>query len=358
MAGSRCRPGALGSPGGGPDRRAARRCARWRPAGRGPWPRRRCPARLVPVPARRRPTRQGPEAADGHDDRRGAGRGRLGGRLGAGRGRGHVPRPGPDQHAERPQEPCLVRPAGRAGRRRAPGAHGPGPRPARADRRGLRRDPGRRPRLGPPTPAGRAVVAPAGRSPARGVRRQGHRTHRAPVDAETLRQWTAEPTTGTGNDTVADILARHEAELWSRREEDGSAYLRLLLPLAEYPAGEQAKPTPQAFPETRSDEAAQERPEFYDFDLFQVAGTDVAWEDRPLDEAAYTVFDTETTGLQPAEGDEIIAIGAVRVVNGRLLRQETFDRLIDPHRPVSSMAQRIHGISGDVLRGQAPASMS
>src|SRR6266542_451543 len=174
MAGSRCRPGALGSPGGGPDRRAARRCARWRPAGRGPWPRRRCPARLVPVPARRRPTRQGPEAADGHDDRRGAGRGRLGGRLGAGRGRGHVPRPGPDQHAERPQEPCLVRPAGRAGRRRAPGAHGPGPRPARADRRGLRRDPGRRPRLGPPTPAGRAVVAPAGRSPARGVRRQGH----------------------------------------------------------------------------------------------------------------------------------------------------------------------------------------
>src|SRR6266508_3714957 len=147
MAGSRCRPGALGSPGGGPDRRAARRCARRRPAGRGPWPRRRCPARLVPVPARRRPTRQGPEAADGHDDRRGAGRGRLGGRLGAGRGRGHVPRPGPDQHAERPQEPCLVRPAGRAGRRRAPGAHGPGPRPARADRRGLRRDPGRRPRL-------------------------------------------------------------------------------------------------------------------------------------------------------------------------------------------------------------------
>jgi DNA polymerase III subunit epsilon len=176
----------------------------------------------------------------------------------------------------------------------------------------------------------------------------------APVDAETLRQWTAEPTTGTGNDTVGEILARHEAELWSRREEDGSAYLRLLLPLAEYPAGEQAKPTPQAFPETRSDEAAQERPEFYDFDLFQVAGTDVAWEDRPLDEVAYTVFDTETTGLQPAEGDEIIAIGAVRVVNGRLLRQETFDRLIDPHRPVSSMAQRIHGISGDVLRGQPP----
>src|SRR6266511_170156 len=210
MAGSRCRPGALGSPGGGPDRRAARRCARRRPAGRGPWPRRRCPARLVPVPARRRPTRQGPEAADGHDDRRGAGRGRLGGRLGAGRGRGHVPRPGPDQHAERPQEPCLVRPAGRAGRRRAPGAHGPGPRPARADRRGLRRDPGRRPRLGPPTPAGRAVVAPAGRSPARGVRRQGHHVrHRRRLHPDLL----VDLATLTGSATVA--LGKRTAALFT-----------------------------------------------------------------------------------------------------------------------------------------------
>jgi DNA polymerase-3 subunit epsilon len=175
----------------------------------------------------------------------------------------------------------------------------------------------------------------------------------APVDAETLRQWTAERTTGTGNDTVADILARHEAEVWSRREEDGSGYLRLLLPLAGYQAGEQARPAPRAsVAEPGPDEASQARPEFYDFDLFQATVTDVAWDHRPLDEIAYTVFDTETTGLQPAEGDEIIAIGAVRVVNGRLLRQETFDRLVDPHRPVPAASRRIHGISGDMLRGQ------
>ncbi len=176
-----------------------------------------------------------------------------------------------------------------------------------------------------------------------------------PVGAEALRQWTAERTAGTGNDTVADILARHEAQVWSRGEEDGSpyAYLRLLLPLAARPAGEQAARTPPVHaPEPRPDESSPARPEFYDFDLLQPTATDIAWEHRPLDGIAYTVFDTETTGLQPTEGDEIIAIGAVRVINGRLLRQETFDRLVDPHRRVPAASRRIHGISGDMLRGQ------
>ena len=64
------------------------------------------------------------------------------------------------------------------------------------------------------------------------------------------------------------------------------------------------------------------------------------------------VFDTETTGLDPAAGDEIISIGAVRIVNNRLLRFETYEQLIDPGRPIVAMSQTIHGISNKMLRGQ------
>jgi DNA polymerase-3 subunit epsilon len=66
----------------------------------------------------------------------------------------------------------------------------------------------------------------------------------------------------------------------------------------------------------------------------------------------YTVFDTETTGLNPSQGDEIISISAIRILNGRLLRQEIFDQFVDPKRSLSSASVHIHGISRDMLEGQ------
>jgi DNA polymerase-3 subunit epsilon len=64
------------------------------------------------------------------------------------------------------------------------------------------------------------------------------------------------------------------------------------------------------------------------------------------------VFDTETTGLDPSAGDEIIQIGATRIVNGKLLRHESFEQLIDPKRSVPETSIAIHGIRPEMLAGR------
>ena len=55
--------------------------------------------------------------------------------------------------------------------------------------------------------------------------------------------------------------------------------------------------------------------------------------------------------MQPTQGDEIISVGAVRVVNGRLLRQESFERLVDPLRSVPAVSTAVHGLTREMLRG-------
>jgi DNA polymerase-3 subunit epsilon len=135
-----------------------------------------------------------------------------------------------------------------------------------------------------------------------------------------------------GGLTVRDVAERHGGEVWLERS-DGPCF-RFLLPLA----GE-----PEAV-------AAASRPEFYDFDLFAASEASRDLDGRPLAQLAYTVFDTETTGLDPAE-DEIIQIGAARIVNGRLLRGECFDQLVDPGRSIPEAGISIHGIRPEMVRG-------
>jgi DNA polymerase-3 subunit epsilon len=111
---------------------------------------------------------------------------------------------------------------------------------------------------------------------------------------------------------------------------------------------------PVATPEVSQDEErarGKGRPEYYDFDLFNFEDQSIDL-DRKLSELTYTVFDTETTGLEPSNGDEIIQIGAARIVNNRLLRQEVFDQLVDPECPLKPESIPIHGITEDMVRGQ------
>ena len=144
--------------------------------------------------------------------------------------------------------------------------------------------------------------------------------------------------------TVRDVVARHGGEMWFERERiRHEAFFRFLLPLAD------AQEQREAAQQVRHHES---RPEFYDFDLFQVSDAGHALDDRPLSSLIYTVFDTETTGLNPSGGDEIIQMGAARIVNGKLLRQESFEQLVDPQRMIPAVTIPIHGITQDMVRGQ------
>lgn len=65
------------------------------------------------------------------------------------------------------------------------------------------------------------------------------------------------------------------------------------------------------------------------------------------------VLDTETTGLDPAQGDRIVEIGLVELDNHMPTGPAGERRwLIDPERDVPEEASRVHGITRDMLRGQ------
>jgi DNA polymerase III subunit epsilon len=64
------------------------------------------------------------------------------------------------------------------------------------------------------------------------------------------------------------------------------------------------------------------------------------------------VFDTETTGLDPAGGDRIVEIGCIEIFN----RAETgrhFHAYFNPERPMPSGAEAVHGLS-DVFLSDKP----
>ena len=165
------------------------------------------------------------------------------------------------------------------------------------------------------------------------------------VSSQALALWETEPMQIGSQQTpltLKDVLDRHGGEVWVQvHKTSHTAWFRLLLPLGAPAAGM-----------SRSSGKEDSRPEYYDFDLFRYADTVQGIADRKLGDLHYTVFDTETTGLEPSAGDEIISIGAVRIVNARLLKGEVFDQLVDPKRPVGRASTRIHGIDARALAGQ------
>jgi DNA polymerase-3 subunit epsilon len=167
------------------------------------------------------------------------------------------------------------------------------------------------------------------------------------VARDALSLWETEPMRIGSEETpltLRDVLERHSGEVWSdAHKQSHSAWFRFLLPLGEPVASAAPRPA-----------VADGRPEYYDFDLFERIEVAGELAERPLAELTYTVFDTETTGLEPSAGDEIVSIGAVRIVNGRLLKGEVFQQLVNPRRPIGRAAARIHGIDARTLSGEPP----
>jgi DNA polymerase-3 subunit epsilon len=134
-----------------------------------------------------------------------------------------------------------------------------------------------------------------------------------------------------------DVLAAHATEVWPEHATGGRSALCLPLALARRAV---RRPAPVT------------RAVVYDFDLLSKSRNS-AIADTPLEDLTYVVFDSETTGLLPEKGDEIVQLAAVRIVNGRRVAGEVFDTLVNPGRPIPAGSTEVHGIT-DAMVAEAP----
>lgn len=63
------------------------------------------------------------------------------------------------------------------------------------------------------------------------------------------------------------------------------------------------------------------------------------------------VLDTETTGLDPAQGHRVIEIGCIELLNRRLTRRQ-FHVYLQPDRAIDADAIRVHGLTNEFLASQ------
>ncbi|MDD2377405.1 MAG: PolC-type DNA polymerase III [Bacilli bacterium] len=64
----------------------------------------------------------------------------------------------------------------------------------------------------------------------------------------------------------------------------------------------------------------------------------------------YVVFDFETTGFNAGGGDQIIEVGAVKLLNGEII--DKFSELIDPKRLLPNKITELTGITDEMLKGK------
>jgi DNA polymerase-3 subunit epsilon len=146
-----------------------------------------------------------------------------------------------------------------------------------------------------------------------------------------------------GTVTLREVLQRHDTTVWSQPDLSRANRGLLRLPL---PGAPDKQHTLTRLPA---------RPEFYDAqvdgDESQALGDRA---DTPLSQLDYVVFDCETTGLEPSQGDEIVSIAAVRIHRGRVMHGESFELLTNPGRDIPALATSFHGIRAEDVADAPP----
>lgn len=73
---------------------------------------------------------------------------------------------------------------------------------------------------------------------------------------------------------------------------------------------------------------------------------------KKIEEIEFTIFDTETTGLEPESGDRIVEIAAIKFIGKE--RRGAFQSLVNPGQPISPEAFNINQITPDMLKDAPP----
>ena len=61
------------------------------------------------------------------------------------------------------------------------------------------------------------------------------------------------------------------------------------------------------------------------------------------------VFDTETTGFSPEEGDKLVEIGAIELIN-HIPTGKTYHQYINPDRDIPEEVVKVHGLTREFLK--------
>jgi DNA polymerase-3 subunit epsilon len=82
-----------------------------------------------------------------------------------------------------------------------------------------------------------------------------------------------------------------------------------------------------------------------------------ALHDMPLEQMELVIFDLETTGFSPYNGDEILSFGGVSMVGAEIVPESTFYSVVNPKRTIPPQISELTGITNEEAE-KAPELMN